>query len=181
MQEKEDKTIHPHLAPTDECQCEDYREYLRTKKNKQPNYWIDSECKKYDHYSDRTNMFKEREPQKECDHIVGYLAESGYEGQCSITEVRISSRARFTSVDCEHCPECGEKINLQQSKEEPTEAVMFNLGGKKKPKEEKKECEHKICIKYPLQKNIPLDKVDFFLYCCTNPKCGLVTCIDPNK
>jgi hypothetical protein len=126
-------------------------------------------------------MFKEREPQKECDHIVGYLAESGYEGQCSITEVRISSRARFTSVDCEHCPECGEKINLQQSKEEPTEAVMFNLGGKKKPKEEKKECEHKICIKYPLQKNIPLDKVDFFLYCCTNPKCGLVTCIDPNK
>lgn len=123
---------------------------------------------------------------KECDHIVGYWVSASshldLSASIDIETIRISKGTHFNcNIECACCPECGEKINLQQSKEEPTEAVMFNLGGKKKPKEEKKECEHKICIKYPLQKNIPLDKVDFFLYCCTNPKCGLVTCIDPNK
>lgn len=105
------KVIHPHLAPTDECQCEAYREYLRTKKNKQPNYWIDSECKKYDHYSDRTNMFKEREPQKECDHIVGFcmdylVLESDHYG----TEKLLSGGG----FKFKRCPGCGEKINLKK-------------------------------------------------------------------
>ena len=113
------KVIHPHLAPTDECQCEAYREYLKTGENKQPNYWIDAECKKYDHYSDRNTMFKEREPQKECDHIIGHARYFKEDVQCeervwlsdwNDDKYRNSLTEFFPNT---YCPECGEKLNLK--------------------------------------------------------------------
>lgn len=105
------KVIHPHLAPTDECQCEAYREYLKTGENKQPNYWIDAECKKYDHYSDRNTMFKEREPQKECDHIVGFLSNNQDGGAAPIHQSDSMAKVLEANELLKYCPECGEKVN----------------------------------------------------------------------
>jgi hypothetical protein len=60
---------------------------------------------------------------------------------------------------------------------------MFNLGGKKKPKEEKKECVHewKQVERRTRISEMMENYESYPLWGCYKEGCGLVTCIDPNK